>query len=637
MFGFYRIACGTPCVHVADVEKNCENILKLFFEASQNQASLVIFPELTLTGYTCGDLFFQTMLIDSVQIAVEKIVKATAESDTILIFGLPFKYRDILYNTAIAVQKGKILALVPKQNLPNYKEFNEKRYFTSGEHIVNQQVRICNQDVIFSKSLMFSDDKDFTFGIELCEDLWSISPPSTALIQSGAKLICNLAASTEAVGKHNFRTDLIKTYSARGVCAYAFCSAGVGESVSDSVFAGHTVIAESGAIKVNNRAFMRENQLHFADIDFQKLSFERICETSYDAQIANAEVVPVVNLSKVATPTDLKYSNLPLNPFLGPNEAENRQICDEIVAIQANALASRMSHTGVKSVLLGLSGGLDSTLALLVCYEACKILKRNPSDIIAITMPGFGTTDRTYNNALILATELGVTLKEISIKAAVLQHFNDIEHDPKVIDVTYENSQARERTQILMDLANKYQGLVIGTGDLSEIALGWCTYNGDHMAMYSVNASIPKTLIRYIITNIANYSSEKLKKTLIDIVATPVSPELLPSDSEGKIAQKTEDIIGPYELHDFFLFHFIKRGADAKKLEYLANCLFYDKFSPELIRHTLKTFIRRFFSQQFKRNCMPEGPKATSISLSPRGDWQMPSESLATLWLNQLD
>lgn len=637
MFGFYRVASVVPRVYLADVQKNSENIINLFQKVVSEGAALVVFPELSLSGYSCKDLFFQQTLHNECETALTEIADSTKNCDGILVFGMPFKYHDLVYNVAIVLQRGKILGMIPKQNLPNYKEFNEKRYFVSGKSLIDCEVKFAGQTFPFAKSLIFEDNNDFSFGIEICEDLWSLTPPSTALIGNGAKLICNLAASTEYVGKHDFRTNLISAFSSRCNCAYLLSSAGVGEAVVDSVHAGHSIVAELGEVITDNSPFNRENEINYADIDFQKISFARTANCSFDAQIEELPRVQRVELTDLNKIDSLKYTNLTENPFLGKNSAENSKICNEISAIQANALASRFEHIGAETMVLGISGGLDSTLALLVCCEACKILGKSSESVLAVTMPGFGTSDRTYFNAIKLCRELGVTLKEISIKDAVTQHFKDIEHDIKLHDVTYENSQARERTQILMDLANKYRGIVIGTGDLSEVALGWSTYNGDHMAMYSVNASIPKTLMRYIIREIAEKSNAELKNVLLDIIDTPVSPELLPSDSDGKIAQKTEDIIGPYELHDFFIYHFIKNGATPKKLEFLANQIFNGKFSAELVKKSLKTFIRRFFTQQFKRNCMPEGPKATEISLSARGDWQMPSEAIITLWLKELD
>ena len=414
-------------------------------------------------------------------------------------------------------------------------------------------------------------------------------------------------------------------------------SAGAGEASGDSAYAGHSIIAENGKILVDSDAFNRGNQINYADVDFQKISFGRMANSSYNFYSADTQKVQKIKLFELPEVKNIKYAQLLTNPFLGKNNIENSQICNEITAIQANSLANRIEFINAKKLVIGISGGLDSTLALLIACEACKILGRSNKDVLAVTMPGFGTSDRTYFNAVKLCEELGVTFQEISICDSVIQHFKDIEHDIALHDVTYENGQARERTQILMDLANKYSGIVIGTGDLSEIALGWCTYNGDHMSMYSVNSSVPKTLMRYIIKEIAEKSTPELQKILCDIIDTPVSPELLPSDSEGKIAQKTEDIIGPYELHDFFIYHFVKNGYGAKKLEFLANQVLGDKFASELINKTLKTFIRRFFSQQFKRNCMPEGPKVTEISLSSRGDWQMTSEATAAIWLKELD
>lgn len=636
MFGFYRIASVVPRVYIADIEKNCENIVSLFKDASDNGANLTIFPELSLTSYSCKDLFFQINFLRQAEFYLKKILEATENIPGILVFGMPLLFNDALYNCAVVLQNGKILGIVPKQNFPNYKEFNEKRYFSEVDFAFDNEVEIFSQKIPFTSKIIFKNDADFSFGIEICEDFWSLTPPSVNLINNGASLICNLAASTEYVGKHNLRKQMISAYSNRCNCAYLMSSAGVGESVSDSVHAGHSIICENGRILVDNKPFIRENQINYADIDFQKITFNRIANSSYNSN-KNLETAKIIKVDKLQELSDIKYAAIAKNPFLGNNSIENSEICREISEIQANALANRVEHIGAEKLVLGISGGLDSTLALLVCCNACKILGKNRKNILAVTMPGFGTGDRTYFNAIKLCEILGVDFKEINICESVKQHLEDIEHDINIHDVTYENSQARERTQILMDLSNKYKGLVVGTGDLSEIALGWCTYNGDHMSMYSVNGSIPKTLMRYIISEIAENSEEKLKEILFDIVNTPVSPELLPTDDNGEISQKTEDIIGPYELHDFFIYHFIKNGASPKKLEFLANQVFKDNFSEELIKKTLKTFIRRFFTQQFKRNCMPEGPKATEISLSPRGDWQMASEASCKLYLKELD
>ena len=636
MFGFYRLASVIGRVGVADIAGNCENIISLSNEATANGASLIVFPELSLSSCSCKDLFFQPSLHSEIQAGVLKIAEATQNLSSVLVFGMPFLYQDKLYNTAIVLQKGKILAIIPKQNLPNYREFNEKRYFESGKTLQSCVVNFANQQIPFAKSFIFERD-DLSFGIEICEDFWSLIPPSTTLIGNGAKLICNLAASTEYIGKHQLRADMVSAYSNRCNCAYLMSSAGIGEASGDSAYAGHSIIAENGKVLVDSDAFIRKNQINYADVDFQKISFGRLANSSYNFYAGNVEDVQKIQLFELPQIKDLKYSQLLANPFLGKNSVENSKICSEIVAIQANSLASRIEFVNSKKLVIGISGGLDSTLALLIACEACKISGRSNQDVLAVTMPGFGTSDRTYFNAVKLCNELGVSFQEISICDSVIQHFKDIEHDLTVHDVTYENGQARERTQILMDLANKHSGIVIGTGDLSEIALGWCTYNGDHMSMYGVNSSVPKTLMRYIIQEIAEKSTPKLRETLCDIIDTPVSPELLPSDSDGKIAQKTEDIIGPYELHDFFIYHFVKNGYGVKKLEFLANQILGDKFSPELINKTLKTFIRRFFSQQFKRNCMPEGPKVTEISLSAKGDWQMTSETRAAVWLKELD
>ena len=637
MFGFYRVASVINSCRIADIEANCQSIIELSNQAAKANSAIIVFPELTLSAYSCKDLFFRPNLEREVSEAVKKIVSASKAIKSVIVFGMPLKHNDLLYNVAVVVQSGKILGVVPKQNLPNYKEFNEKRYFVSGNMLEDCEIELANEVVPFSKSLIFEFNNEFSFGIEICEDFWSLTPPSAQLIANGAKLICNLAASTEYVGKHDLRTQLISAYSNRCNCAYLLSSAACGESIGDSIHAGHAIVAENGAILVNSKPFARKNEISYADVDFERIAYARLANSSFNSQptkLKNIRRIKLADLPKLET---INYANISKNPFLGASKAENAKICAEIFEMQANALANKIEFVKAEKILIGISGGLDSTLALVVCCEACKILGMSPKTIMAVTMPGFGTSDRTYYNAVNLCNKLDVTLQEISIRDSVTLHLKDIDHDINLHDVTYENSQARERTQILMDLANKYRGIVVGTGDLSEIALGWCTYNGDHMAMYSVNSSVPKTLMRHIIAEIADNSTSELQTLLYDIIDTPVSPELLPSDSNGEIAQKTEAVIGPYELHDFFIYHFIKNGAEPKKLEFMANQVFQNEFSADLIHSTLKTFIRRFFSQQFKRNCMPEGPKVTEVSLSSRGDWQMSSEVNSGIWLKELD
>jgi len=628
MYGFYRIAAAVPKVKVADVKFNTEEILRLYDLAVRRQCAAVVFPELCITGYSCGDLFFQQTLLDSAKFGASELIQKSGQ--TVLIFGLPLKYKDAIYNVAAVAQNGKLLGLVPKSHLPNYREFYEKRQFTSGERFTDTVITFGADQCKFTSKQIFTDGS-FSFGVEICEDLWSVIPPSSLLTLGGAKAIFNLSASNELVTKAQYRANLVAGQSARCICAYAFASCGIGESVSDVLFSGHAMIADNGRMAAQNKRFDRDGSIIYADIDAERLSQLRMTESSFDDSSLE---IPEVRIDRVPDSPDLSFGYNPPYPFIPPHVPERDERCQEILSIQSHALASRLEHINLKTMVIGISGGLDSTLALLICYNCCKILGMSPEHIIAVTMPGFGTTDRTYKNALQLCSLLQVTIREIDIKAAALQHFNDIGHREEIIDVTYENTQARERTQILMDIANKELGIVIGTGDLSEIALGWCTYNGDHMSMYGVNSSIPKTLIRFLIRYFADHHSH-LTAVLKDIIDTPVSPELLPATA-GEISQKTEDIIGPYELHDFFLYHFIKYGATPDKILYLARHAFHAVYSDELIHKTLNTFIRRFFAQQFKRNCMPDGPKAGSISLSPRGDWRMPSEATAKEWLAAL-
>ncbi len=629
MFGFYRTAAAVPVLKVGDVGFNTQNILKLYEEAGAAGAAAIVFPELSVTGYTCGDLFFQEQLLKSAEEGA--LALSRKSSRTVMIFGMPLRFRDAIYNCAVVAQNGAIMGIVPKSLLPNYREFYEKRQFTSGMNIRNETVGIGGGRVPFGTDLIFAFGEDFIFGVEICEDLWGVVPPSSRLALEGARIIFNLSAGTELAGKADYRRELVKQQSARCLAGYVMASAGVHESTTDCVFCGHAMIAENGRLAAENHRFSRKNNMILADIDLQRLRSARYSESSFnDCQISRE--CRIVSLGPVPESPDLEYAYLPSRPFV-PDDLDHRQErCQEILNIQAAALARRLEHTNAQNMVLGISGGLDSTLALLVCAETCKLLKRPLSSIITVTMPGFGTTGRTYNNAVQLCEILGTTLREISIKESSLLHFSDIGHDPEVIDTTYENVQARERTKILMNLANKHAGIVIGTGDLSEIALGWSTYNGDHMSMYAVNCSVPKTLIRFMIESIAENSDEALADVLFDITATPVSPELLPPAEDGTIQQDTESLIGPYELHDFFLYHFIKYGAEPAKLQYLANYAFEGKYPPDVITKWLKLFLRRFFQQQFKRNCVPDGPKVGTIALSPRGDWRMPSDASSAEW-----
>jgi NAD+ synthase (glutamine-hydrolysing) len=626
---FIKVAAACPVTRVADIEYNLENIFSCLDEASKNEAKAIVFPELCVTSYSCGDLFMQYTLLEKATVAIQKIVEKSSKLDMIIAVGAPLNFKNVLFNCAYIIFNGKILGIVPKSYIPNYSEFYEKRWFSEGLGIVNEKVDFdFQQDVPFGTNLIFKSGV-YSFGFEVCEDLWVTIPPSSYLSLLGANIIGNLSASNELVSKKDYREALISNQSARCMSAYIYSSAGVHESTTDLLFSGHLLISENGTMLKENERFQRENEVIYSYIDVFRLNSERLKNISYrDA----SRIVPfdaeIINFNY----KDNKISNfdryLDKHPFVPSNAKQREERCKEIFSIQASALAKRMEHTNLKKAVIGISGGLDSTLALLVVVKTFKLLGLDNKNIVTITMPGFGTTDRTYKNALTLCKELGCDLREINIVKAALQHFEDIGHDKDIHDVTYENVQARERTQILMDLANKEGGLLIGTGDLSELALGWCTYNGDHMSMYSVNPSIPKTLVRYLVRYVAEKESTKeVSETLLDILDTPVSPELLPKGDKGEITQKTEDIVGPYELHDFFLYHFIKNGSSKERIQFLAEEAFKDDYSKEEIEKWLDKFIYRFFTQQFKRSALPDGPKVGSISLSPRGDWRMPSDA----------
>ncbi len=628
MYGFIRVASATHKMRVADIDYNTEEIIKIVKEAQKKDVAIAVFPELSITGYTCKDLFFQNALHQKVLKAIEEIKNKTKELNIIFIIGAPLWHKNRLYNCALILQKGEILGAVPKSFLPEHKEFYEKRWFTEGRDIKNETIEINREKIPFGVDLIFN--KEAPFGVEICEDLWTTIPPSSYQAINGAIMHFNLSASDEIVGKHEYREALVSQQSARNISAYIYSSSGVFESTTDVVYSGDLLIAENGVILKKGERFKRDSQLITADIDIEYLKYYRKIETSYeDNKPKEVRVIETKELNQIKT---LKRFIDP-HPFVPKNKAKREQRCKEIFSIQTAGLAKRIEHIGEPKIVLGISGGLDSTLALLVADKTMKLLKRDSKDIIAVTMPGFGTTSRTYKNAVNLCKKLKVTFKEIPIKEAVLQHFKDIGQDPKICDVTYENAQARERTQILFDLANKENGIVLGTGDLSEIALGFATYGGDHLSMYNVNASIPKTLIRYVIEWVAE-SNEKIRNILKDIINTPVSPELLPEKND-KISQKTEEIIGPYELHDFFLFHMIKYGAEPKKILFLAKHAFKN-YDEKTILKWLKVFIKRFFINQFKRSCSPDGPKVGSISLSPRGDWKMPSDASMRVWMEDL-
>lgn len=624
--GFLRTACATPKIKVADCSYNAQQIIQMAKNAVNNGASLVVFPELCITGYTCSDLFLQKTLLLSAEKALFEILEKTSELDAVIIVGLPIKYNSALYNCAAVLNKGKILGLVPKKNIPNYSEFYELRHFTPCNEKIN--IMLCGQNIDIDSNVIFAcrSMPEFKIGIEICEDVWTAEPPSGKLALAGATVIANLSASDEIIGKADYRRMLIKSQSARLLCAYLYTSAGLGESTTDLVFSGHNLICENGSILSESKRFT--TGIIYADIDLQKMEGERLRSNTY---VGNN------NMPLVEFDIDIKELKLSRTfnktPFVPQSKVNLNERCEEILTIQATGLASRLEHTHAKTAVIGLSGGLDSTLALIVTVHAFDMLKLDRKNIIAVTMPCFGTTKRTKSNAEILAESYGVSFKDINISKAVTQHFKDIGQDNSMLDVTYENGQARERTQVLMDIANMTGGFVIGTGDLSELALGWATYNGDHMSMYAVNASIPKTLVRHLTAFEAENSEPKLKSVLLDILDTPVSPELLPPTDNGEIAQKTEDLVGPYELHDFYLYYFLRFGFTPKKIFRLAKIAFNGEYNDETIKKWLTIFLRRFFSQQFKRSCLPDAPKVGTVTLSPRGDWRMPSDASSAEWL----
>ncbi|WP_294394390.1 NAD(+) synthase [uncultured Clostridium sp.] len=626
---FIKVAAACPNTRVSDVDYNIENILICINEAVEKNCKFIVFPELCVTSYTCGDLFLQEHLLRKAGEGIEALLNSTKDLDMLIAIGSTLVTGNMLYNCAYLLFKGKILGIVPKSYIPNYSEFYEKRWFTEGISITNQKVDLPFQkDIPFGTDLIFSSNLG-NFGVEICEDLWVTIPPSSYLSLMGAHIIGNLSASNELVSKADYRKSLISNQSARSMCSYIYSSAGVHESSTDVLFSGHLLISENGTLLKENKRFQRDNEVIYSDVDLFRLKAERMKNLSFrDASKFINKVPSIIKFE--FTDTALKDFDrfIDKHPFVPSSEHERDLRCREIFNIQAASLAKRLEHTHSEKAVVGISGGLDSTLALLVIVKTFELLNLDKQNIVTITMPGFGTTDRTYNNALDLCRELGTDLREINIVKAALQHFEDIGHDKNIHDVTYENVQARERTQILMDIANKERGLLIGTGDLSELALGWCTYNGDHMSMYSVNPSIPKTLVRYLVKYVAqNESNAIVSDTLMDILDTPVSPELLPKDSNGEISQKTEDIVGPYELHDFFLYHFIKHGSTEERIQFLAEHAFKNDYSPEEIKKWLDKFMYRFFTQQFKRSALPDGPKVGSISLSPRGDFRMPSDA----------
>ena len=636
-YGFVKVAAAVPRVKVADCKFNSERLEGLITIAEGKGVQILTFPEMCITGYTCGDLFAQQLLLEQAEMALIQILNSTRQLDIISILGMPVVVNSTVINAAVVIQKGKILGVVPKTYLPNYKEFYEQRWFTSALQVSENSVRLCGQIVPMGNNLLF-ETAETTFGIEICEDLWATVPPSSSLALQGAEIIFNLSADDEGIGKHNYLCSLISQQSARCISGYVFSSSGFGESTTDVVFAGNGLIYENGYLLARSERFCLEEQLIINEIDMECIRAERRVNTTFAANKANCPGKEAIRIStEFVNSKDLNLTRtFNPHPFV-PQGSELNSRCEEIFSIQIAGLAQRLLHTGAKTAVIGISGGLDSTLALLVCVKTFDKLGLSRKDILGITMPGFGTTDRTYHNAIDLMNSLGVSIREISIREACIQHFKDIGHDLNIHDVTYENSQARERTQILMDIANQTWGMVIGTGDLSELALGWATYNGDHMSMYGVNAGIPKTLVKHLVQWVAeNGMDEASKATLLDIVDTPISPELIPADENGEIKQKTEDLVGPYELHDFFLYYFLRFRFRPLKIYFLAQTAFSGVYDDETIKKWLQTFFRRFFNQQFKRSCLPDGPKVGSISISPRGDWRMPSDASSAAWLKEI-
>ena len=660
-YGFMKVASAIPSVRVGDVTFNLQQIEEQIIQAEGKGVEVIVFPELSMTGYTCQDLFRQQILLDASEQGIMMLLDFTRKLDIIAIVGAPVVVGDLLLNCAIVIQQGQILGIVPKTYLPNYSEFYEKRWFASSQDLRDTEIRYAGHMVKLTPDVqLFHTYDDFLFGVEICEDVWAPAPPSNKLALAGADIIFNLSATDELIGKHHYLKSLLSQQSARTMTGYVYSSCGFGESTQDVVYGGNALIYENGALLEESERFSTDAQMVTAQIDIEKLRSERRTNSTYvNAQrnikfsmldhqfgIRTIEASPAENSRDFVLEREINP-----HPFI-PTTTDMQASCEEIFNIQVMGLAKRIVHTHSKTVVLGISGGLDSTLALLVCVKTFDKLKMNRRGVIGVTMPGFGTTDRTYNNAVSLMKSLGITIREISITKAVTQHFEDIGHDASIHDVTYENSQARERTQILMDLANQMGGMVIGTGDLSELALGWATYNGDHMSMYGVNASIPKTLIRHLVNYVAESGvDEQSRITLQDIIDTPISPELIPADENGNIKQKTEDLVGPYELHDFFLYYFLRFGFRPAKIYMLAKKAFIDanvervkisdndpdNYDEDTIKKWLKTFIRRFFNQQFKRSCLPDGPKVGSVSLSPRGDWRMPSDATSTIWLQEAE
>lgn len=638
-YGFIKVASAVPSVKVADCKYNVEQIEQQIILAEGQGVEIIVFPELSLTGYTCQDLFRQNLLLETTESAMLMLLDFTRQLNIISIVGLPIAVGDLLLNCAAIIQKGQILGIVAKEYLPNYNEFYEKRWFASVQDLRTTELRFAGNQINLSFTpQIFVTCDGVRFGVEICEDVWAPTPPSNHLALAGADIIFNLSASDELIGKHDYLCKLLAQQSARTITGYVYSSAGFGESTQDVVYGGNALIFENGHLLQSGPRFAMTPQMQVAQIDVERLRTERRGNTTYvNAQRRMIGEDVIFKNAHSILPKDFVLERpVDAHPFI-PSPDMMEKSCEEILNIQVMGLAKRLVHTGCQKVVIGISGGLDSTLALLVCAMTFDNLGLNRSGIIGVTMPGFGTTDRTYTNAIKLMQSLRITIREISIAKSVTQHFEDIGHDISVHDTTYENSQARERTQILMDVSNQEGGLVIGTGDLSELALGWCTYNGDHMSMYAVNASIPKTLIACLVKFVAGTMDADTSATLHDVVDTPISPELVPADEDGNIQQKTEDLVGPYELHDFFLYYFMRHGFRPMKIFLLAQKAFEGQYDDDVIKHWLKTFFRRFFSQQFKRSCLPDGPKVGSISLSPRGDWRMPSDASSELWLRECE
>ena len=632
-YGFIKVAAAVPAVKVADVTYNVQQIESLIAQAEGQGVEVMVFPELCLTGYSCQDLFKEQLLTDKAEEGLLVLLDFTRKLDIIAVVGLPVRIGALLYNCAAVVQHGTLLGLVAKTYLPNYSEFYEKRWFASSADLQPQDIYLAGSPVsVSNEPQVFRTCDGVGFGIEICEDVWAPLPPSNNLALAGADIILNLSATDELIGKHDYLMSLVSQQSARMICGYVYSSCGFGESTQDVVYGGNALIFENGKLLAQAPRFSLAAQLRIQQIDVDRLRAERQNNTTFRTAQVGARAVVVD--CKAITPRDFELiRDVDPHPFI-PKDEKMAESCEEILNIQTMGLVKRLQHTHSDKAVIGISGGLDSTLALMIVVRAFDCLGLSRKGIIGITMPGFGTTDRTHQNAVTLMASLGITQREISIAKAVTQHFEDIGHPMTQHDVTYENAQARERTQILMDVANQVGAMVIGTGDLSELALGWCTYNGDHMSMYGVNGGVPKTLVQYLIRYLAQLSTfAEQRATLLDVVDTPISPELMPADREGNIQQKTEDLVGPYELHDFFLYYMVRYGFSPKKILMLAQHAFRDRYEDSVIRKWLQTFSRRFFNQQFKRSCLPDGPKVGSVSLSPRGDWRMPSDASSTLWL----